>query len=331
MDFQEKRRQRFLNEKNYQTACLELAEGIKLLESAPAGSGRSEAEGWLISYRVVAEDRLNLLTLRYTAGEPIETLRTELDDVVAAHERATRYLREYEGDPNAVGFDIGSFDGYCPCVGLIGLCFLLHRRDLLPRVAEMLDGPDKTNVGMDFLIEEFLAYTPLDRYECDILLATKPFASLADAMSTEDNDAALSELQRFLKRWYKDLAAAPWHDGHKSPTQAGYYGYWSFEAGAAVLLLGIEDDTSLHSFLYYPKDLVAWAKANIGLQDSGDTSTAAMRCEPGQPCPRAGYWLTPAKANSRRYFSAGEIMPDVSSDYGAAIWQWDVDQSDPRL
>lgn len=264
MDFQAKRRQRFLNEASYQTACHELTEGIQLLESAPAGSGRSKAEGWLISYRVVAEDLLNLLTLRYTAGERIETLRTDLENVVAAHERATRQLRAYEGDPNSVGFDIGSFDGYCPCVGLISLCYLLHRRDLLPRIAEMLDGPDKTNGGMDFLIEELLAYAPLDRYECDVLLATKPFAALADAMSTEDNAAALSDLQKFLKRWYKDLAAAPWHDAHKSPTQAGYYGYWSFEAGAAVLLLGIEDDTSLHSFLYYPKDLVAWAKANIG-------------------------------------------------------------------
>jgi len=41
--------------------------------------------------------------------------------------------------------------------------------------------------------------------------------------------------------------------------------------------------------------------------------------------------MTPAKANSRRYFGAGEIMPDIQPDYGAAIWQWDVDQADPKL
>lgn len=39
-----------------------------------------------------------------------------------------------------------------------------------------------------------------------------------------------------------------------------------------MLLLGIEDDSSLHSFLHYPKDLVEWAKANTELQDSGDTT-----------------------------------------------------------
>ncbi|WP_254600052.1 PoNe immunity protein domain-containing protein [Cupriavidus gilardii] len=331
MNFNDKRRQQFLNEKSYRTAYKDLSDVIELLESAPAGSGRNEAEGWLVSYRMAAQHIFDKLTLRYTAGEAIDPLRQELEHVVARYERATQRLRKYERDPNASGFDIGSFDGYCPCLALISLCYLLHRRDLLPRIAEMLDGPDKTNAGMDFVIEEFLAYAPLDRYECDVLLATKPFGSLADAMSTDDNVAALKELQKFLKRWYKDLAAAPWHDTHKSSSQAGYYGYWSFEAGAAVLLLGIEDDSSLHSFLYYPKDLVAWAKGNIGLQDSGGTIAFAMRCEPGSQCPRAGYWMTPAQMHSRRYFGAGEIMPDIQSDYGAAIWQWDVDQSDPKL
>jgi hypothetical protein len=46
----------------------------------------------------------------------------------------------------------------------------------------------------------------------------------------------------------------------------------------------------------------------------------------GQPCPREGWWVTPAKTNSRRHFKAGEVMPDVGGDYGATIWQWDDKQ-----
>lgn len=52
-----------------------------------------------------------------------------------------------------------------------------------------------------------------------------------------------------------------------------------------------------------------------------------IRCEANQPCPRAGYWLTPAKLGSRRYFNAGEIMPAFESAYGETIWQWDVNQN----
>jgi hypothetical protein len=43
----------------------------------------------------------------------------------------------------------------------------------------------------------------------------------------------------------------------------------------------------------------------------------------GNPCPEAGWWQTPAKEGSRRYFKAGEVMPVVEgSSWGATIWQW---------
>jgi hypothetical protein len=46
------------------------------------------------------------------------------------------------------------------------------------------------------------------------------------------------------------------------------------------------------------------------------------RCEGGQPCPREGWWFTPAKPASRRKFAVGELMPKFKSDYGTTIWQW---------
>lgn len=51
-----------------------------------------------------------------------------------------------------------------------------------------------------------------------------------------------------------------------------------------------------------------------------------LRCEAGQPCPREGWWFTPAKADSHREFKQGEVMPAFGTDYGATIWQWDEQQ-----
>ena len=48
-----------------------------------------------------------------------------------------------------------------------------------------------------------------------------------------------------------------------------------------------------------------------------------IRCEGGEPCPQGGWWFTPAKADSRRHFQEGELMPNFQSDYGKTIWQWD--------
>lgn len=54
--------------------------------------------------------------------------------------------------------------------------------------------------------------------------------------------------------------------------------------------------------------------------------TAASRCLAGQPCPREGWWFTPAKADSRQHFAQGQMMPAVGGDYGTTIWQWDEQQ-----
>ncbi|VWB24610.1 type VI immunity family protein [Burkholderia lata] len=43
----------------------------------------------------------------------------------------------------------------------------------------------------------------------------------------------------------------------------------------------------------------------------------------GNPCPEAGWWHTPAKAGSRRYFEVGEIMPVIEgSQWGTTNWHW---------
>lgn len=47
----------------------------------------------------------------------------------------------------------------------------------------------------------------------------------------------------------------------------------------------------------------------------------------GETCPEEGWWHTPAKAGSRRYFKVGELMPVIQgSAWGATFWQWDASQ-----
>ena len=58
------------------------------------------------------------------------------------------------------------------------------------------------------------------------------------------------------------------------------------------------------------------------------TDEPHLRCEAGHPCPRTGYWMTPALADDRRHFEKGETMPAPSGDYGRTIWPWDLDHSE---
>jgi hypothetical protein len=110
-------------------------------------------------------------------------------------------------------------------------------------------------------------------------------------------------------------------------TEGDYFGYWAFEAGAVAYLLDLDDSAITH--MVYPKDLVAWARANKHLSEEASDDTERGRCEAGQPCPSEGFWFTPAQVGSRRFFKAGEVMPEVGGDYGATIWQWDQNQDPP--
>lgn len=52
-----------------------------------------------------------------------------------------------------------------------------------------------------------------------------------------------------------------------------------------------------------------------GVQDE------TFRVEAGQPCPKSGYYITPANIKSRRHFTQGEIMPSFPNSVWHTIWQ----------
>jgi len=63
---------------------------------------------------------------------------------------------------------------------------------------------------------------------------------------------------------------------------------------------------------------------------SGEAETAQLqapeRVASGDRFNKAGYYFAPAAAESRRYFSTGEIAPSLNSSYGRTLWQWDENQ-----
>lgn len=70
-----------------------------------------------------------------------------------------------------------------------------------------------------------------------------------------------------------------------------------------------------------------------GLADLVDASpTTVLRVAAGKAAPQPGWWFTPAKQGSRRYFKQGDAFPEIEgSAYGATFWQWSPDQSGPTL
>ncbi|QIC74456.1 hypothetical protein FSC05_12485 [Acinetobacter indicus] len=67
---------------------------------------------------------------------------------------------------------------------------------------------------------------------------------------------------------------------------------------------------------------------NIGKQANQPEieSTEKLNMAAGRVCPKAGYWYTTAKSNSRQYFKQGDIFPDFESDWGDVYWQFDGEE-----
>ncbi|MCM2329790.1 MAG: PoNi-like cognate immunity protein [Pseudomonas sagittaria] len=256
-----------------------------------------------------------LISAAYTEGQNPEQITPRLDALVAVYEKERELdIISYGSDEVCAGF--GENDDYEQFLQTLSLCILLGRGELIPRLSAIFD---RDNKGQDAIYETLLSFYDDSRVKTDDLLFKRPYASLLKVIRAATPKEASKLLDKYCKVWYPAFKKAPWYDSHLSidGDDGSYSGYWALEAGAIAFLYGIDDSAIDH--MVYPRDLVAYARNFT--PPAG--STQIDRVEAGQPCPRAGYWFTPAQANSRRHFQQGELMPCfIGSSWGDTLWYW---------
>lgn len=92
-----------------------------------------------------------------------------------------------------------------------------------------------------------------DSYFTEKLKKSDADAAYYEALVEKVAADAVERLKDYLdNQWYGIHKECAWYGSHKTEL---YYGYWSFEAGAVVKILGL-DDAALRDQKYYPYDLV---------------------------------------------------------------------------
>ena len=339
--FRAKRRQKFLTEeyfeRNLKVFKFLMGESENALaERKEAGDLDPFGEGGLF------QDLLNILKLQYTAGCAIEELRplfTQAANALggwhSAEHAYSKWLATDSGKDLRTDMTPIHFEDpfhFQLAIDMVSLAVLLGDGDALRQIAVWTSSAR----GTDMLFEYLLSPAVSDLRDNTDFFHTQPYDPLIDAFYTaETPEESSAYVEKYLDGWYKSFEGVPWHNGHLKATAeyVPYYGYWSFEAAAVCLIHGI-DDASFRDNLVYPKDLADWARANRslsrlkpGAMAEVTSAVTRMRCESGEPCPREGWWFTPARPDSRRHFSFGEVMPALGGDYGATIWQWDDSQA----
>lgn len=329
VDFLNTRRQQFLQEKYYLKMSSSYAESENFWnENRPESDDEDQAI--VLSQLYTVNDLFKLFVLNYTAGIDLNTLRFQLENLIHHYEKYTDLLRNYErkkGNNHAENESPLSFhdlEQYEKCLQLVGLCYLLHRRDLLPNISKMID---PSFLGWDVLYEELLDYELDGRYDTEEIQFYEPYHLLIEAMYGDTEDERISALKEYLVKWYPTMKQVSWYASHEQIQDdvGDYVGYWAFEAGAVSFLAELNDFDIDH--MVYPKDLVKFAREFIPPEnDISNPNVTTLRCEAGQNCPKTGNWYSPANNLEKRHFKQGEIMPEIKNNpWGLTIWYLEND------
>jgi hypothetical protein len=245
--FNARRRQKFLHEDIYHNTRknqIALFEG-QLLNKNVADSAQSQT----VIYQFLYLEEFWIWMLDYTAGKPIDALAPRIASIVDKFEEwnAVDQLYqqeaaldfpedgpyEYEGAPQ-----FSTLSDYEDTLQLLSIAILLRDQRSVRRIIHVLRG----HRGRDGLFEQLIGAYVEDSQDLETCIISKPYNTLLQVFYEEDDNAALALLQKYLKQWYPAMKNHPrWYDEHLNIHEEGYaayYGYWAFEAGATVFMLG---------------------------------------------------------------------------------------------
>ncbi|WDF54384.1 PoNi-like cognate immunity protein [Mucilaginibacter sp. KACC 22063] len=181
----------------------------------------------------------NILIAKYSQGEDIEKLIGDFKESV----------KWFELTYNSTAF-------YVQMLWMLSIGILLKiEQSEFDKLVELVKKDDPNDYIIDFLINSRYNW---GKQSSDVKFET-PYKALVDVitLAQTDKQRSVERLKQYLdKEWYKGHSDAGWYDSHKNKHNT-YAGYWSWESGALVIVLGL-DDSSLKDQQYYPYDMVHW-------------------------------------------------------------------------
>ena len=181
----------------------------------------------------------NILVAKYSIGQPISSIKEEYKITVSFMEK---------------GWD--AISGYIDMVWLLSIGIMLEAEaDIFEKLKSLVERDHLNDYLVDFLLQNCTQWgKQTTKFEFP-----RPYKATQDIISLAQTDktAALERLKKYLKKeWYRGHSDLGWYNDHKSKWQT-HTGYWSFESGALVKILGL-DDSTLKDQPYYPYDMVHW-------------------------------------------------------------------------
>ncbi|EPS3325355.1 TPA: DUF1911 domain-containing protein [Acinetobacter baumannii] len=288
--------------------------------------------GYIAAGHQRLKDALNLISLQYSAGGEISFIKELYPYLLHWTEEYAETSHLYNLSPDADGryvwhISLGTEDYWYIALRLICFGLLTGYADQMYRIMPIIDYVEATPEGQekDGLIERLVAPFVADRgTPPDEARRHLPYRKLIKVFNAAPEQRPALMLQ-YLESWYEASRREPYHDQHpQTDLNDGftYYGYWSWEAAAVTWLLDI-DDALYRDHEFYPKDLVDFARTQSNVVPN-EEQPERIKVKGGEACIKTGHWITPAKPDTRLYFTQGTTLPILSeTDWGEVYWYWD--------
>ncbi|MDC5314853.1 DUF1911 domain-containing protein [Acinetobacter baumannii] len=278
------------------------------------------------------QDVLDLMSLQYSAGGDISFIKELypyllhwMEEYAETH--AAYHQTEEAGGRYVWHISLGTEDYWYIALRLICFGLLTGFADQMARIMPIIDYVEATPEGQekDGLIERLVAPFVADRgTPPDEARRHLPYRKLIKVFNAAPEQRSALMLQ-YLESWYEASRREPYHDQHpQTDLRSGisYYGYWSWEAAAVTWLLDI-DDALYRDHEFYPKDLADFARTQSNVVPN-EEQPERIKVKGGEACIKTGHWITPAKPDTRLYFTQGAILPILSETaWGEVYWYWD--------
>ncbi|MGV6945736.1 PoNe immunity protein domain-containing protein [Sphingobacterium kyonggiense] len=211
---------------------------IKFYKEGLANNTTPKDRIWAVK-RSIFTTSLHTVIAMYSSGLSIEEMKNEFKNTI-------NYLRGgWENSSSEI-----SLDDYVLIIWMLSLGILLHADDSdFNKIVDVLDKSQQSDGILDLIISNRITNRKINSN----LLYPNQFEFLKTLYETKN----LSSLKEYLdKKWYGKFASTYWYQNDKNKNEV-FFGYWSFESGAMVKILGL-DDSLIKDQQYYPYDLVHW-------------------------------------------------------------------------
>ena len=260
--FEQQCRQQLLDEDFYQYFQKRLTKLIGLVDGDMKREKNDYAE-------FMVELQYQQFSLDYTVGKSCSELFYRMEHIIKLVNTSNNYVDKYNLANPDDEMRITILTEYFTTEtlsNLLGLCILFERQDWFEIIVKAVDyDQENREKAIDSLIAMKIPDYPITEEKTPRMLSFRN--PLYKAIHAEKPKDTLKFLDEYLRRWYDGLRKTGYvyMDSHlnqqgDSRDCCSFVGYWCFEAAAVAYLKNI-DDSTLYRFIYYPKDMVEYARS----------------------------------------------------------------------